>query len=139
MRPFIIFAPIPPIFMEERESCSMPLGSMPENIVPMKSFFTLGACFLRRTERPQKVKNIVTGLPVAAAPFARTNDASALSRSLEKTIMVAPLSGSQMAGFSPDEEGMAQTSGFPFPMMASMIPLVVVTLTSSLPVSLHQD
>jgi hypothetical protein len=42
------------------------------------------------TLSPQKVKNIVTFLPMAAAPFAITNEASALSRSSLNTTMVFP-------------------------------------------------
>jgi len=53
-----------------------------------KPFLTGAAFSLRRILSPQKVKNIVTLLPMAAAPFAMIKAAIARSRSLLNTTIV---------------------------------------------------
>ncbi len=45
----------------------------------------------RKMFNPQKVKNIVTSLPLAFAQFAMMKDARALSKSFENTTIVCPL------------------------------------------------
>src|ERR1035438_5808397 len=84
----IIRGPIPAKFIFERPSCSDPLGIIEPNMPWRKPFLCLGAWGLRRRLRPQKVKNIVTSSPIAAAPFAIMKAAIALSRSPLKTISV---------------------------------------------------
>ena len=56
------------------------------NILPKISFLTFGFCTFFRTFNPQKVKKTVTFCPVAAAPFASTKVAKALSKSSLKRI-----------------------------------------------------
>ena len=63
---------------------------MPPNIASMKDLSTFCLLFFLRTLRPQKVKNMVTLRPIAAAPLAMIKLASTLSRSPEKTMMVFP-------------------------------------------------
>ena len=64
------------------------------NAFSMIFFGTLTFSFFLRILSPQNVKNIVTGLPMAAAPFAIMKDAMALSRSPLNTIIVFPSLGS---------------------------------------------
>ena len=63
-------------------------GNIMPNIFPIKSFVTAGFFSFFMTLRPQNVKNILTFLPVAAAPLAITNEARALSKSSLNTISV---------------------------------------------------
>ena len=107
------------MFIDERPSSLMPLAHGGEHLAG-EVLLALGASFLRRTERPQKVKNIVTGLPVATAPFARTNEARALSRSLEKTIR-SPRCPGRRSRALPRAIADAQTARS-LVMIASMIP-----------------
>ncbi len=87
---FIKAAPIPPIFILESFSLLIPLGIIIPNMASKKDFFTFCFFVFLSTFRPQNVKNIVTRLPIAAAPLAIMNEAITLSRSPSKTIMVFP-------------------------------------------------
>ena len=115
------------------DSLSLPLcvGSIQPNILPKISLVTVGLCCFLITFSPQKVKNMVTFLPVEAAPLAMTKEANALSRSSLKTISVL-LSAlfreiSQEAVFSC------------LRMMAATTPFLFSNATSSAPVILHQE
>lgn len=66
-------------------------GSIKLNILLQKSFLTFGLWVFFIVLSPQKVKNIDTFLPVAAAPFASTKVAKVLSRSSLNRIKVFPL------------------------------------------------
>jgi hypothetical protein len=70
---------------------------MKPNIFEMKFFLTFIFLGLRRIFNPQKVKNIVTFLPMAAAAFAIMKDAIALSKSPEKTIIFFASFAAQVA------------------------------------------
>ena len=93
----IIFAPIPPKFMRESPSFLEPRGSIKLNIFPISDFLTRTFSGLRKRLTPQKVKNIVTGRPIAAAPFAIMNEAIALSKSPLNTTNVLPCSNSRFS------------------------------------------
>ncbi|KAF5028382.1 hypothetical protein DSECCO2_659630 [anaerobic digester metagenome] len=103
MTPRIILAPIPPMFILESPSFLLPRGIIMPNILDMKSFLTLTFSGLRKTFRPQKVKNMLTLRPMAAAALAMMNEAMALSRSPEKTMIffLSLPSETAAAGFSP--------------------------------------
>ena len=77
------------MFMFESLSFLAPSGIILENMFSRASFSTLTPGFLR-TFNPQNVKNIVTSLPIDAAPVAMINEAIALSRSPLNTTIVAP-------------------------------------------------
>ena len=87
---FIIAVPIPPMFILDNLSLLLPSGIIIPNIFSIMDFFGFTAFALRRALSPQKVKNIVTGLPIAAAPLAIMKEASTLSRSPLNTIIVLP-------------------------------------------------
>ena len=87
----IMRLPMPNIFICDNFSFKELDGSIMPNILPKKSFCTLGFCTFFKTFSPQKVKKMVTFCPVAAAPFASTKVASALSRSSLNRISVFPL------------------------------------------------
>ena len=87
----IIRLPNPPIFILESLSFKESEGSINPNILPKISFLTFGFISFFITFRPQNVKNKVTFPPVAAAPFANTNVAKALSKSSLNRIKVFPL------------------------------------------------
>ena len=77
----IIFPPIPPMLILESFSFLELEGSIIPNIFPKISFSVSGLCNFLITFSPQKVKKMVTFCPVAAAPFASTKVAKALSKS----------------------------------------------------------
>ena len=83
--------PNPPIFILESLSFKEFEGNINPNILPKISFLTFGFISFFITFRPQNVKNKVTFPPVAAAPFANTNVAKALSKSSLNRIKVFPL------------------------------------------------
>ena len=89
--PLIIFAPTPPIFIRDSPNFTEPRGIKNPNIFSIKLFFNFTLLERRRIFSPQKVKNIVTFLPIAAAPFAIMNAAIVLSRSPENTTNVLSL------------------------------------------------
>ena len=127
----IIQLPAPPMFILDSLSLPLCAGSIQPNILPKISLETAGFCCFLITFRPPKVKNIVTFLPVDAAPLAMTKEASALSRSSLKTISVL-LSAllreiSQAAVFSC------------LRIVAATTPFLFSSATSSAPVILHQD
>ncbi|CDE87644.1 unknown [Prevotella sp. CAG:891] len=85
--------PIPPMFIFESFSAVESPGIIMPNILAKMSLWTLGLlCFLM-TFSPQKVKKMVTFLPVAAAPLASTKVARALSRSSLNMMKVLPSRG----------------------------------------------
>ncbi|MNW64450.1 hypothetical protein D3C74_427330 [compost metagenome] len=86
----INLAPKPPIFILDNGSFRVPCGIIIPNILSSPFFFTAEASPLRNTFSPQKVKNIVTCLPIAAAPEAMIKEAIVLSRSPLNTIIVVP-------------------------------------------------
>ena len=96
---FIMAVPIPPIFILESFSLPVPLGIIKPNIFSIKDFLTFCASAFLSTFNPQKVKNMVTGLPIAAAPFAMIKDANTLSRSPLNTISVFPCGSSVSSPF----------------------------------------
>mgnify|MGYP007016529440 CR=1 FL=1 len=81
-----ILAPMPPIFILERASLREPRGIILANILAIKSFSAVTFSGFLKIFRPQKVKNILTFLPIAAAALAMMKEAMALSRSPEKTM-----------------------------------------------------
>src|SRR5665647_3124553 len=87
---FIIGAPRPAKFILDRPSLPGPRGMILPNMTCRVDFFSFTWTFsgLRRALRPQKVKNIVTSSPMAAAPLAMMNAAIILSRSPLKTMIV---------------------------------------------------
>ena len=90
MRKRIILAPIPIMFILESDNLVESEGSIHENIRPQISFATLGLWVFLMAFSPQKVKKMLTFLPVAAAPLASTKVARALSRSSLKSMNVLP-------------------------------------------------
>ncbi|MNE67803.1 hypothetical protein D3C80_1634310 [compost metagenome] len=112
----ISFGPAPSMFILDKPSLRLLEGSIMLNIRPSTVFDTDGGCGLRNMLRPQKVKNIVTLRPLAAAPLAMIKEAIALSRSPLKTTMV--LAGSA-AEITPEE---GEGDGFVLAITASMIP-----------------
>jgi hypothetical protein len=82
------------MFIFERASLVESDGSIHENIRPKKSLVTFGPLVFLMAFSPQNVKKMLTFLPVAAAPLARTNVARTLSRSSLKRIRVFPESPS---------------------------------------------
>lgn len=127
----IIRLPAPPIFIFDSLSFPLWAGSIQPNILPKRSFETVGfRCFLMMSS-PQKVKNIVTFRPVDAAPLAMTKEANALSRSLLKTISVL---------LSAALPGRLQASCFScLRIVAATTPFLFSSDTSSAPVILHQE
>ena len=113
------------------ESFSLRLldGIIHPNMRPMISLVTAGFCCFLMTFSPQKVKNMVTLCPVAAAPLARTKEASARSRSSLNTISVL-FFGLMAAG--------AVAFASAFSAMAVTTPFSLVSDTRRLPVLLHQ-
>ncbi|MPN53329.1 hypothetical protein SDC9_200993 [bioreactor metagenome] len=84
----ISLLPIPIICILESLSFLLPLGIIIPKAVSIKFFLTeIFSCFLKMFN-PQKVKNIVTFLPIEAAPLAIIKDAIALSKSPLKTTIV---------------------------------------------------
>ncbi len=132
----ISLGPIPAKFIEESERPFMLFGSIIPNIRPRRSLRTPRVFFLS-TDNPQKVKNIVTVLPVAAAPFASTKDASALSMSFENTMKVAPFPSERAHGALPS--AVAVPAAPPFSISARIMPPWVSIEASVFPVSAHQD
>ena len=61
---FMSLVPMPHMFMLESFSFPVPLGIIIPNIRSRNGFFTFTFSGLRSAFRPQKVKNMVTGLPV---------------------------------------------------------------------------
>ena len=118
----IILAPIPPIFIFESDSFFEPRGIIIANIFEIKFFLILTFSGRRMIFSPQKVKNIVTFRPIAAAPLAIINDAIALSKSPEKTIIF-------LLFLFPFEILFC-----PFFILALLIPLLQLSSISSLPV-----
>ena len=88
MMAFIMAVPAPAICIFDSFNLSAPRGSIQPNIFSMRFFFTGTASGRRSTFNPQKVKNIVTCWPMAAAPLAMINEARARSNSPENTIKV---------------------------------------------------
>ncbi len=130
MRLRIILGPMPAKFILESPSPSELLGSIMLNIFAITSFSTLGAFGFLMAVSPQKVKNMVTFLPNAAAPLAITKAARMRSRSLLKTTKVlssfaAPL----LSGRVPA----------PFWMVAVILLALVSRFSSLFPVTLHQE
>ena len=85
------------MFIRLSPSFFVPLGIIKPNIPSMKLLATETFSGRRRMFSPQKVKNMVTLRPMAAAPFAIMKAAMVLSRSPEKTTKV--LSFCAAAGF----------------------------------------
>src|SRR3712207_46186 len=104
-------------------------GSIMANIFPKISFSTAGFRSFLITFSPQKVKNTVTFCPVAAAPLARTNVASALSRSSLNIISVFPLSSHEVTR--------PHALGSPFSITTTAFPPCDSVETRWLPVELH--
>ena len=88
MMPLIMAVPMPAMFILDRVGLPAPRGIIQPNIRSMRVLRTGTACGRRSRFRPQKVKNIVTSLPMAAAPLAMMNAAIALSKSSLKTTRV---------------------------------------------------
>ena len=84
------------MFMRLRPSLFVPRGIMAPNIRSTKLLTTGAFSGRRRMFSPQKVKNMVTRRPIAAAPFAMMKAAMVLSKSLENTTKV--LSSCTVAG-----------------------------------------
>ena len=87
---FIILVPIPAIFIFDNFNLRLPFGIINPNNLSINDFLTLIFSLLRKTFNPQKVKNIVTGRFIVAAPFAIINDANTLSKSPLNTTIVLP-------------------------------------------------
>ncbi len=127
----IMAGPMPAILSLDslrRRECE---GSIQENMRPNISFFVAGLRSFLMALSPQKVKNIETFSPVAAAPLARTNVASALSRSSLKRINDLPR-GAAAASAA------VRLVGEPFSMTILCMPRVESCDTKRLPVDSHQ-
>ncbi len=83
----------------------LPRGIILPNIFSIKVLLTLPGLSFLKMLIPQKVKNMVTLPPMAAAPFAMIKEAMALSNSPEKTTIVLLLSVLQLGS-----TGTSQTS-----------------------------
>lgn len=70
MSDFIMAVPIPPIFILDNFTLSVPFGNMVPNILPMKSLLLMRFFLSRRTGVPQSVKNMNTSMHIAKAPVA---------------------------------------------------------------------
>ena len=133
---FIILVPIPPMFILESFSFPAPRGIMAPNIFSIRDFSTLRFSGFLKILSPQKVKNMVTGLPMATAPLAMINAASALSISPSNTTIVFPLGAGKAAGFVS-----CSASRFSIPLrIRTMLSCPFRSIpTRVLPVCLHQD
>jgi len=87
---FIIPAPMPPMFNCDRGRLAALFGSIHPSIfcIQLRLQVAEGPPFLS-AERPQKVKNIVVFIPMAAAVVAMMNAPITLSMEPENTTMVA--------------------------------------------------
>ncbi len=92
MTRFISLVPKPPKWNRESGSVSAPPLLRTPNMRRSQSFAALGAPFRRMVLRPQKVKNMVTCIPMAAAPVAMMKAAITRSISPLRTTIVT-LSG----------------------------------------------
>ncbi len=133
---------LPSPHMSSFERCSRPLcaGSIQPNIRPMRSFPTAGFSRFLMTLSPQKVKNIVTRFPVAAAPLAMTNEASALSRSSLKTTIVLLIGrrrGRAAGAGCAWPHGIAEGAGLR--ISARTLPPQLSRASSSAPVMRHHE
>ena len=104
---------------------------------PKRSLATEGFCCFLMMFSPQKVKNIVTCLPAAAAPLAITKEASARSKSSLKTISVLPSAAPEGEGEAPQHAGAAAAS--PLLTVASTMPPCCSTPSSRAPVIRHHE
>ena len=125
----IIFPPMPPILILDNFNFSELEGNIIPNIFPKISFFTLGLLSRFITFSPQKVKKIVTFCPVAAAPFASTKVANALSRSSLNMIKVLPLPSQEVTRL--------QAFGSSFSIITTDFPPELSLEISLFPVELH--
>ncbi|KAF5028924.1 hypothetical protein DSECCO2_653970 [anaerobic digester metagenome] len=125
----IIRGPIPAKLILDNPNPWELLGSIMPNILPIISLSLLALPGFLITFKPQKVKNMVTFLPVAAAPLAITNEARARSRSSLNTIRVL---------FLPPPEPASRTLPPPFCTEAMIFLPAELTLSSLFPVILHQ-
>ena len=125
----IIFPPIPPMLIFESFSFPELEGSIIPNIFPKISFSVFGLCNFLITFSPQNVKKIVTFCPVAAAPFASTKVAKALSKSSLNMMKVFPLLSQEVT--------MLHDFGSPFSITITDFPPEDSFETSWLPVELH--
>ena len=89
----IMRGPAPNMFIRDSPSLVLPRGIIPPNIRSSKVLFARTRFGRRRIFSPQKVKNIVTRRPMAAAPLAMIKEAMALSRSPLKTTILLSLPG----------------------------------------------
>src|SRR5574344_958138 len=122
---------MPPIFIFDNDKALLLEGSIIPNILPKISFSTDGFCRFLITFKPQKMKNIVTFLPVDAAPLAKTNEANARARSSLNTMNVLPLFG--LTAFMTQVDGWFSL----FSTVALTIPSELSTSMSLAPVILH--
>ena len=104
-------------------------GSIIPNIFPKISFSVSGLCNFLITFSPQKVKKMVTFCPVAAAPFASTKVAKALSKSSLNMIKVFPLPSHEVT--------ILHDFGSPFSITTIDFPPEVSFEINWLPVELH--
>src|SRR3989338_3763632 len=84
---FIMNGPSPSILNLESGRRSAPPLFI-KFIILCRIFLPLVSFFLRRTFSPQKVKNMLTSMPIEAAVVAKMNAASTLSKSPEKTTIL---------------------------------------------------
>ena len=131
--PFIIAVPMPPMFILESLSLPAPLGSITPNILSIKLFFTFTLLLFLRAVRPQNVKNIVTGRPIASAPLAITKLASTLSISPSNTIIVLPFALPDSTSFR------IGNICVPLRIAAVYSPFRCSLLTRVFPVRLHHE
>src|SRR5665648_705929 len=134
MTVLIILAPMPPIFILDSLSFPAPLGIIAPNMVEIKSFFAAVFSGLLSAFSPQKVQNMLTCLPMAAAAFAMIKVAITLSRSPENKMRFFLSQGPLLAG---PQEALVCFITF-FLMVVTAIPLLCVLSINTFPVLLQK-
>src|SRR5665648_588839 len=135
MTVLIILAPMPPIFILDSLSFPAPLGIIAPNMVEIKSFFAAVFSGLLSAFSPQKVQNMLTCLPMAAAAFAMIKVAITLSRSPENKMRFFLSQGPLLA--APQEAFDKRFITF-FLMVVTATPLLCVLSINTFPVLLQK-
>src|SRR5690606_4442674 len=129
----INLGPIPAMFILDKPNFLLFLGIILLNILAIKSFLVLTWVSFLIIFNPQKVKNIVTSLPIALAPLAIIKEAIALSKSPLNIIKFLP----SFIGAISSVDSFLDL--LPFSIMATYLSSVFSALINVFPVFLHQD